>query len=417
MNQDEREMLLKKIAEVERRLQKAQMEKEAAEKKAKEYKEKIRKAEDASRMKSLFLANMSHEIRIPMNAIEDFSRIIAKTDSVEERIQFLETIESNNERLNYLINEMLDLSKVETGDISIKKSETDLNQLCKSINQIFRFKCPDTVNLVNEAPSVAITMNTDANRLMQVFSNLVNNALKHTDKGDITFGYRLTNDAQEIEFYVSDTGTGISEEDMEKIFRTYVSKDAETENCGNSLSLALSKIIVEKMGGSMSVQSTVGMGTTFIFSLPFEGDIEGNERGKSVTTTSPTLRMTTTDVNRNAKLILIAEDEDSNYELLRNALARQYRLLRARNGIEAVTLNEEENPDLILMDICMPDMDGMEATRIIKEKDSDTPIIVLSAYAFDDSIHESRMAGCDEFFAKPIKISVMIDTIRKYLKE
>lgn len=417
MEHDERENLQRKIDELEIQIRKANEEKEIAENKVKEYEEMMRKAENASRMKSLFLANMSHEIRTPLNAIEGFSRIIVETESMEERMQFLEIIESSNSRLGSLINEILDLSRVEAGELSIKKSDTDLNQLCKSIKQIFRFKCPESVKLINETPAMNITMNTDANRLMQVFSNLINNALKHTSNGHITFGYKLINNDQEIEFHVTDTGTGIAPEDIGKIFQTYMSKDAETQRNGYGLGLPLSKIIVEKLGGTMTVSSVVGSGSTFKFVLPFEGTVGGATQRRNVTTTSRTLRMDAAGERKKMKLILIAEDEDSNFELLKNVLVRRYRLIRAKNGIEAVTLNEEEKPDLILMDIRMPDMNGLDATRIIKEVNKDTPIIVLSAYAFEENIHEAKMAGCDDFIAKPLKIEALIEAIKKYIKE
>lgn len=415
MNQDEREILLHKLAEANRKIQHLTEENDGIGRKLKEYEEIIKKAENASRMKSLFLANMSHEIRTPLNAIEGFSRIIAETDSLEERMEFLEIIENNNNRLSSLINEILDLSRVEAGEISIKKTDTDLNKFCKDIKKIFKFKCPDQIKLICSEPSISVTLNTDPNRLTQVFSNLINNALKHTSKGNITFGYRLINESQDVEFHVTDTGTGIAEEDLDDIFQTYVSKDADTLHNGHGLGLPLSKIIVEKLGGKMYVQSTLGKGTTFKFTLPFEGTLGGKSKKVNTTTGSRTLRMMAG--NGNMKLILVAEDEDSNYELLKNVLSKRYRLIRARNGIEAVTMNEDEKPDLILMDIRMPDMNGLDATRIIKEVNGCTPIIALSAYAFDSNISEAMAAGCDEFMAKPLQIEELTNMIAKYLKE
>ena len=415
MNQDEREMLLRKIAEANKKIQQLTEEKETACQKLNEYEEIIKKAENASRMKSLFLANMSHEIRTPLNAIEGFSRIIAETESLEERMEFLEIIENNNTRLGDLINEILDLSRVEAGEISIKKTETDLNQLCKDIKKMFKFKCPEQIQLISSEPTMSVTLITDPNRLTQVLSNLINNALKHPAQGSITYGYRLIGDGQEVEFHVTDTGTGIAEEDLDKIFQTYVSKDAETLNNGHGLGLPLSKIIVEKLGGKMSVLSTLGKGTTFKFTLPFEGSVGGKTKKATTTSGSRTLRVMAG--NGNMKLILVAEDEDSNYELLKNVLSKRYRLIRARNGIEAVTMNEDEKPDIILMDIRMPEMNGLDATRIIKEVNHDTPIIALSAYAFDNNINEAKAAGCDAFLSKPLRIEELTDMIAKYLKE
>jgi len=373
------------------------------------------KAENASKMKSLFLANMSHEIRTPLNAIEGFSRIMAETDSPEERMKFMEIIESNNGRVLALINEILDLSRVEAGEIAIKKQMTDLNEMCKGIQLMFKFRCPDTVNLTWSQPNMKVTLNTDQNRITQVFSNLISNALKHTSKGSITYGYRLINDGQEVEFFVTDTGSGIAPEDIDHIFQTYVSRDAEQQN-GYGLGLALCKIIVEKMHGHITVSSKLGEGSTFRFTLPFEGTIGGLQKGSRTTTSSRTIRVSTKTNVQNAPLILVAEDEDSNYELVRIVLAKRYRLLRAHNGIEAVTLCEDEHPDLILMDIRMPDMNGLDATRIIKEVNHEIPIVALSAYAFDENIREARAAGCDEFLAKPFKVEDLLDTVSKYVE-
>ncbi len=417
MNQDEREILMQKFAEANRKLMLANEQLEAANGKLKEYEEKAAKAENASRMKSLFLANMSHEIRTPLNAIEGFSRIIAETDSPEERMKFLEIIESNNNRLMSLINEILDLSRVESGEIVIKKAPVNLEVLSKSIRQLFKFRCPETVVLDYNSPTMQITMNTDENRLTQVLSNLISNALKHTTKGRITFGYRVADDGHTIIFYVQDTGTGIAPEYIDHIFETYVSKDAEQQK-GYGLGLALCRIIVEKMGGHISVESAVGKGSKFTFTLPFHGSIGGMSTSSRTTTSTNvrSLHVSNRPDESNMKTILVAEDEESNFELVRIVLQKRYRLLRARNGIEAVTINEDEHPDLILMDIRMPDMNGLDATRIIKEVNHNTPVVALSAYAFDENIREALAAGCDEFLAKPFRVEDLIEICSKYTK-
>ena len=415
MNQDEKEMLLRKLAEANAKMQAIQNELDAAKQRLNEYEEKAKKAEDASRMKSLFLANMSHEIRTPLNAIEGFSRVMAETDSAEDRMKYMEIVESNNGRVLALINEILDLSRVEAGEISINKSMTDLSELCKNIQLIFKFRCSEGVHLSWSNPTMNVTLNTDPNRLTQIFSNLISNALKHTTEGSITYGYRLINDGQEVEFFVSDTGTGIAEQDIKHIFNTYMSRDAEQQN-GYGLGLALCKIIVEKMGGSIHVSSKLGQGSTFTFILPFEGTIGGMRKNSRTTTNSRTIRVNTKTDVKNAPLILVAEDEDSNYELVKIVLSKRYRLVRAVNGIEAVTFCEDDRPDMILMDIRMPDMNGLDATRIIKEVNHDIPIVALSAYAFDENIREALAAGCDEFMAKPFRVEDLIEVCAKYTK-
>ena len=414
MEQNEREILLSKFADASRQLKLAKEQLDQANARLKEFEEKAEKAENASRMKSLFLANMSHEIRTPLNAIEGFSRIMAETDSSEDRMNYLEIIESNNNRLLSLINEILDLSRVEAGEITIKRAPTDLKKLCSDIKQIFKFRCPPSVELSWTEPDMPITMATDENRLTQIFSNLISNALKHTPRGFIKYGYRIIDEGNSIEFYVSDTGSGIEPEFMDHIFDAYASKDAEQQK-GYGLGLALCRIIVEKMEGHIYVNSEVGKGSTFTFTLPFHGTIGGMSTSNRTTTSVRTLRVSTRPDDLNQKTILVAEDEESNFELVRIVLHKRYRLLRAHNGIEAVTINEDEHPDLILMDIRMPEMDGLDAARIIKEVNHNTPIIALSAYAFEENINEAKAAGCDEFMAKPFKVEDLIEMCAKYI--
>ena len=417
MGQDERDILLAKLADASRKVRLLSEQLEIANKKLKEYEEKALKAEKASQMKSLFLANMSHEIRTPLNAIEGFSRVIAETDSDEERMKYYQIIESNNQRLTSLINEILDLSRVESGEIQIKKEDTDINLMCENIKQLFKFRCPDSVKLEFKKPLMTATMKTDANRLIQVLSNLISNALKHTSMGSITYGFRIIKEMKEIEFFVKDTGSGIPPEFIDNIFNTYASQDAEQQK-GYGLGLALCKIIVEKLGGTIRVESTVNVGSTFTFVLPFEGTVGGYSQERTTTTTNVrTIRVSARPDEMNQKTILVAEDEDSNYELVKIVLHKRYRLIRAHNGIEAVNLNEDEHPDLILMDIRMPEMNGLDATRIIKEVNHDTPVIALSAYAFDENIREAKMAGCDEFMAKPFRVENLIEMVKKYLDE
>lgn len=415
MYQEEIKALKAQLDEANKLVRKITSERDEALLKLNEYEAKIRKAEKASRMKSLFLANMSHEIRTPLNAIEGFSRVIAETDSPEERMKMLEIVESNNNRLLSLINEILDLSRVESGEIQMKKAPANLTDMCANIKQIFKFRCPEQIKLVASIPSKTVILNTDINRVTQVYCNLISNALKHTISGSITFGYNVSEDGKDIIMQVADTGSGIDPNDIDSIFQTYVSKDAEHQN-GYGLGLPLSKIIVEKLGGHISVKSKLGEGSTFTFVLPFDGSFAGNNTtSKPCFTISRTLRAKAdVDISK-LKLVLVAEDEDCNWELIQNVLNNRYRILRAKNGIEAVTMNEEEHPDLILMDIRMPEMNGLDATRIIKEINPVIPVVALSAYAFEDTINEAMDAGCNEFISKPFKMEHLIETIEKFI--
>jgi CheY-like chemotaxis protein len=282
-----------------------------------------------------------------------------------------------------------------------------------SIKQLFKFRCPETVTLTFKKPSSPVTMNTDENRLIQVFSNLISNALKHTSKGEITYGYQVMGETEEIQFFVKDTGSGIDPQFIDHIFDTYASKDAEQQR-GFGLGLALCRIIVEKMGGCIQVESTLGEGSLFTFTLPFNGSISG------MAITNRANNMRTLRVNNPLdqsvlKTVLVVEDEESNYELVRIVLQKRYNLLRAHNGIEAVMINEEEHPDLILMDVRMPEMDGLDATRIIKEVNNKVPIIILSAFAFPENIRKAKAAGCDEFMAKPFNVEDLIEKIDHFI--
>ena len=413
MGVEETELLRQKYSEICQKLETTSKQLEEANSKLKEYEEKAAKAEKASKMKSLFLANMSHEIRTPLNAIEGFSRVMVETDSQEDRMNYMEIIESNNNRLLSLVNEILDISRVESGEIIVKNVPTDLNYMMNSIKQLFKFRCPENVNLVFKKPSSPVTMNTDENRLTQVFSNLISNALKHTSKGEITYGYQLISETDEIQFFVKDTGTGIDPQFIDHIFDTYASKDAEQQR-GFGLGLALCRIIVEKMGGTIQVESTLGQGSLFTFTLPFSGSVSGMAV-TSRSTNMRTLRVSNPVDQTALKTVLVVEDEESNYELVRIVLQMRYNLLRAHNGIEAVMMNEEEHPDLILMDVRMPEMDGLDATRIIKEVNSKVPIIILSAFAFPENIRKAKAAGCDEFMAKPFNVEDLIEKIEHFI--
>lgn len=385
----------------------------------KENEEKATKAENASRMKSLFLANMSHEIRTPLNAIEGFSRIMAETDSRKERMKFFEIVETSNNHLQRLINEVLDLSRVESGEIKIKKTMVDIGEMGKSITNLFKLRCPEQVQLNWQGwTDKQVIMNTDQNRLTQVFTNLISNAIKHTNSGSINFGYNMEVGDDSIEFFCEDTGTGISPEDISNIFLTYMSKDAETTGNGFGLGLPLCKIIVEKLGGQINVESTLGKGSRFTFTLPFEGSItdKTNVDDTTESTTGHTVIVTTRTRKGERKRLLVAEDEDTNFELVKRILQNGFDIIRAKDGIEAVTLNEEEKPDLILMDIRMPNMDGLDATRIIKEVNNNVPVVALSAFAFPEYIEEAKKAGCDDFLAKPFKINELNAIVDKYIK-
>ena len=226
------------------------------------------KAEESDRMKSTFLANMSHEIRTPLNAIIGFSRIIAECDDLEERMEYFKIVESNNERLLLLINEILDLSRIESEKIQFTIAPTDLTQMCKEIYDSLALRCPNDVSFViDEKSPQDITILTDKNRLTQVISNLIGNSFKFTKQGTITFGFRKGIDST-ISFFVKDTGMGMQKEKASKIFDRFTKLNDFVQ--GSGLGLSICKTIVEKLGGTISVETEEGKGSKFLVVLPLK---------------------------------------------------------------------------------------------------------------------------------------------------
>ena len=396
------------------------------------------KAETSDKLKSAFLANMSHEIRTPLNAIVGFSRIISESDNAEERREYYEIVDANNERLLQLINEILDLSKIESGIVEFTYGSVRLHTLCKEIHDAHVFRCPQGVELRFDSPDEALSIHSDKNRIFQVFSNLIGNAFKFTTEGSVSYGYKQ--EGERVVFYVKDTGLGIEPEKLGRVFQRFAKLNNFAQ--GTGLGLSICKTIIERLGGEIAVSSEVGTGTTFTFWLPLENVIQDTETGtnshlpgEAVGTQpsevlpakedTPRPKEETTEKEEDLRAtaagteqatILIAEDTDSNFDLLNAILGRKYRLVRARDGMEAVTMYDEVNPDLILMDIKMPNLDGLEATRIIRQLSAEVPIIAQSAYAYEHDRNAAEEAGCNDFISKPIAQEKLKEKIKKWLK-
>ena len=382
------------------------------------------KAEASDKLKSAFLANMSHEIRTPLNAIVGFSRIIAESNDPQERSSYYSIVEANNERLLFLINEILDLSKIEAGMSLFNIQPVHLYPLCREVYNAHKLRCPGGVKLVLEPSDDELVIKADKNRLFQVISNLIGNAFKFTTTGSVSFGYQAIADHR-VEFHVSDTGAGIAPEKLGSVFDRFVKANEFVQ--GTGLGLSISKTIVERLGGEISVSSTVGKGTTFHFVLPI-GDLDEEELAQANTAEQPQEQAAEScncqqkqpesaplSPNGHKYTILYAEDMDSNWILAKAVLGKLYHMERAKDGIEAVQLYEELHPDLILMDMKMPNMGGLDATRIIRELSPNVPIIALTAFAFDDDCQRAHDAGCNDFLTKPYTQEAIKKMIAKHL--
>ena len=365
------------------------------------------KAEESDRLKSAFLANMSHEIRTPLNAIVGFSNLLTTAENEEERDEYINIISSNNELLLQLINDILDVAKIEAGTLEFIDSEIDINALLSDIEQSSRLKAPEgvQVSFVEKLPYCIIM--SDKNRLAQVITNFINNAIKFTKEGSIRFGYEHKDD--KLLFYVKDTGCGIEPEKKDLVFNRFVKLNSFAQ--GTGLGLAICQMIIKKLGGEIGVESELGTGSTFWFTLP-----DTVIHGINIQSIKTTVHEEAVINNTNPKkaTLLIAEDNESNYILIR-AILKEYDLLHARNGNEAVRLYHEHHPDLILMDLKMPDMDGYEATAEIRKEDSDIPIIAVTAFAFAEDEQRVRQSGFNGYAAKPIKPAELKKIIVQYL--
>ena len=368
-----------------------------------------RKAEHSSQLKSAFLANMSHEIRTPLNAIMGFSRVIAETDNYEQRQEYYDIVDRNNFRLQELINDILDLSKIEAGTMEFNHSSVNLKLMCEDVKSTHTFRCKENVKLIFEEPESTLLISTDRSKLFQVFSNLIGNAIKFTSEGEIRFGYKKINDR--ILFHVSDTGSGIAKDKLENIFNRHFMGSRTSQGAG--LGLSISKIIVEKLGGEIKVSSEIGVGTTFTFFIPYIPAHEGDEvYGRKHILHHHDHKAAETNIHT----ILVAEDNDSSFELLEAMIGQTHHLVRALDGMETLQLVSKCKPDMILMDIKMPNIDGLDATRVIREMNRDIPIIAVSAYAYKHEKEEALKSGCNDFLTKPIEYEMLMNTIEKYLK-
>lgn len=368
------------------------------------------KAEESNKLKSAFLANMSHEIRTPLNAIVGFSGILASTSEEEEqeRKEYVQIIENNNNLLLQLINDILDISKIEAGTLDFIYSSVDVNELFFSIEDSSKLKnTNENVRIFYNQQMPECCINTDKNRLTQVVTNMINNAIKFTQEGSIEFGYYPKNN-DFLYFYVTDTGCGIPEDKLHNVFGRFVKLNNFAQ--GTGLGLSICETIVKTMGGEIGVSSKLDEGTTFWFTLPYAPTCKTVHATKDI----ENARLIS---EKEKFIIMVAEDNESNYKLFESMLKKHYTLIHAWNGEEAVQLFKEQNPHLILMDINMPKMDGYEAARLIHEIAPQTPIIAVTAFAYAEDEQRIIENGFDAYTTKPIQPKKLQSQIIELLKE
>ena len=372
------------------------------------------RAEESDKLKDAFLANMSHEIRTPMNAILGFAELLSDDDiSTEIRDEYIGIIRDNGKSLLTILDDIMDTAKLESQQIEINKSDCQVNVTLNELLVAFNdnvVRDPDKIldlKLTTPANSQNNVIKTDAYRLKQILFNLISNAIKFTEKGVIEFGYRILNDVNKIQFFVKDTGVGISAEDLDSVFNRFnhVMTGGYQSRRGAGLGLAICKSLAELLEGEMSVESAQGKGSTFYLTIPYEiadyVDVNEAKKGPSAS------------YNWQDKKIMVGEDEESNYRYLKYSLEiTGVKLTRAHNGMQAIEMFKKANDlDLILMDIHLPVMNGYDATQVIKEINPNIPIIAQTAFAMPGEREKSREPGCDGYLSKPIARKALLSLI------
>lgn len=375
------------------------------------------RAEQSDKLKSAFLANMSHEIRTPLNAIVGFSDLLMVTEDQEEKEEFIQIINANNELLLKLINDILDLSKIEAGSVELKYEDFDLavyfNELAASMHR--RVVNPQ-VRLVPMNPYETCTVRLDKNRLAQILTNFVTNAIKYTSEGMIEMGYEKVGGS--IRLYVRDTGIGIPEDKKDKVFHRFEKLDEFAQ--GTGLGLSICKAIVEACRGEIGFESEFDKGSLFWAILPCQFESVNSEptssrRNNEKDANGDKENIPDSEVAKKApKRVLVVEDIQSNFFLVSSILKNKCQLLHAPNGLEAVEIVRTQPVDLVLMDMKMPVMDGRIATSEIRKFNTEIPIIALTAHAFDADRVAALKAGCDDYLVKPINGAKLMQTLKEY---
>ncbi len=361
------------------------------------------RAEEADRMKSAFLANMSHEIRTPLNAIVGFTEAVLTGDDPETKAQYMDIIRTNNDLLLQLINDILDLSRIEAGKSEMNFEDTDINTLIREVEKTIRIKIKPGVELKAIFPDEEIKVFTDHNRVTQVLFNFLSNAIKNTESGSITI--KAEKEENYLRFSIIDTGNGIPEDKLQVIFNRFEKANEFIQ--GTGLGLAICESIVERLGGEIKVESVLGQGSIFSFTIPYRNihhvlpDLQNIKIGDLKDLMS-------------RKKVLIAENSEFNFSFVKDVLDKMYDVIWAKNGEEAVSYFILEKPDLILMNIQMPVMNGIDATKKIRAISSHVPIIAVTASDFYMEQRWALESGCNDVISRPYSAIKLEEIILAY---
>lgn len=372
------------------------------------------KAEEGEKLKSAFLMNLSHEVRTPMNAIIGFSDLLLNPNlTQEEKAEYIRIIHQSGKNLIEIIDDLVEMSKIEINSIEPNISAVNIDTIVQSVF--------DSVIITNKNPKIDIKLikpkkplkkeiRTDGVKINQILINLLNNAIKFTEEGYVILDYSVDEIKNQIIFTVKDSGIGIPEEYQEKIFKRFnkVGSTKISANEGLGLGLAIAKAYIEMLGGSITLTSQPGVGSVFSFSIPLHYDEKTNE-----------ITIENSKINYQLgeeELILVAEDDNINYALIKKILnSANYNVIRACDGVEAIKIAQENQEiDLILMDIKMPNINGYEAYIKIREFNTQIPIIAQTSYSFPEEIERIKQIGFSDFISKPLNKEKLLELVGKY---
>jgi signal transduction histidine kinase/CheY-like chemotaxis protein len=372
------------------------------------------KAEESDQLKSAFLANMSHEIRTPMNGIMGFTELLKEDNlSPVEQKNYIEIIEKSGTRLLNIINDIVDISKIEAGQMKVSYSTTNIEEQMQYLYTFFKHEAQDKgiqLILKNSLAENKTIINTDREKLYAILINLVKNAIKYTVKGTIEFGYIIKGDA--VEFYVKDTGIGISKDRQNAVFERFIQADFNDKMArqGAGLGLAIAKAYVELLGGKIWVESELGKGSIFYFTLPYTAHLEEIDTPQN----HINLNQLPCEI-KNLKILVTEDDNISRMLILKVIEEFGNKILTAQTGVEAVEICRN-NPDLdlILMDIQMPLMNGYEATKEIRKFNKEVIILAQTAFALEGDRAKTIAVGCNGYISKPIKKEELSNLLQYY---